>query len=1046
MNASGRRAQSSSYRKINKSSNQTNIQNNNLNIKDYEYINIYDKYISLVQSIWDALGVTNTFRYNFISYTDKMNKMERNNIFEHERNTLLKLLDSLNNLKNEVLTREDYIETLKTKSKLIEEYIVEGNLIDPEGETLQEICDIIKDLRIKAINIINIFSKVNKIINQNYGKYDSKILKEEYMYDSNYLKKMKNDLMFLKNSILSRFIEMNNSEIDPFLTCCAPFPGRNINTKLKVPINEDLMKAINDARYLLIKEDIVNKDNEKNNENNIHKNNNDNNPNINNYNNTYFNKNRDFGNEKKLKKNISDLNNISRLIHRYKIRLGPNDYSKLFFNNSKREIKLKGDFPPINNNKNNNNNNKRKINIERDEVMQSGEMANIIMDLKIKNKNLNREVIEAKGSEIETNKKYNELKSLCDKLKFQVTEEEIRRKSVEKDVDILQIKINELTQRNQELEEKEQRNANDLEKRIKELEDRIQIEQEEKEKIKKEKDSQILKLVELLNGNINNNNRNIIEEITALKSYKADFYRGNISDFISLIKVDAPLDKIPDFLKRSFKLDESIFTDQYYMKGVFPKIIIVKKVINDTDNIKGICFMSYDNKDNLSDKLVLKINYMYAIENMENIYELMINFIKENMKFNSLEIELFCDKVDNEFVLNEDAKKLFQYKFNFKLKDENKNGEYVKLIWNDNNEGQKQNMHSNNFVLEDVIIITTNNEQDANKIKNLIDNSTDNNENNNTNNKKFININSIYSLLLEKPELFLELSDENKKKELEETKDILKNFIINEYNWNTLEENNKKINNINIEKSLFSKIKNYIKDDAQSLKADFQKKTISINFGSNFSTLIDDVYYNRISSNKIKILKETETDSMYFIIPSTDNNVLFYIRQVNEKISELLSNNEKNIYEQFLEFDPDMQKELLEFSNNANMEAGANNLDSQTQNSEQKIIYIPSFKIETHLYSYDIKNIIQNITIINNENNEKIYLSSVDEYMNFELKVDDNMKNSFSFTLSEDKNSNVILKDQFIIGIFANKIINNERLPLIQFLHVKKEDLVKNCQ
>jgi len=1035
MSGSSRRAQSSTNRR-------NNSQNNNLDLNNYDYINLYDKYISLIQNIWNELGITEQYKYNFISYTDKMTKMERINIFEHEINTLKKLIDSLNCLKNEVEAREKGIELLKKHSRLIERYIVEGNLIDPEGETLQKICDIIKDLRIKAINIINIYSKINKIINQNYEKYDLQLLKEEYMYDSNYLKKMKNDLMFLRNSILSRFIEMNNSEIDPFLTCCAPFPGRNINTKLKVPINEDLMKAINDARYLLIKEDIVNKDNEKNNENNIHKNNNDNNPNINNYNNTYFNKNRDFGNEKKLKKNISDLNNISRLIHRYKIRLGPNDYSKLFFNNSKREIKLKGDFPPINNNKNNNNNNKRKINIERDEVMQSGEMANIIMDLKIKNKNLNREVIEAKGSEIETNKKYNELKSLCDKLKFQVTEEEIRRKSVEKDVDILQIKINELTQRNQELEEKEQRNANDLEKRIKELEDRIQIEQEEKEKIKKEKDSQILKLVELLNGNINNNNRNIIEEITALKSYKADFYRGNISDFISLIKVDAPLDKIPDFLKRSFKLDESIFTDQYYMKGVFPKIIIVKKVINDTDNIKGICFMSYDNKDNLSDKLVLKINYMYAIENMENIYELMINFIKENMKFNSLEIELFCDKVDNEFVLNEDAKKLFQYKFNFKLKDENKNGEYVKLIWNDNNEGQKQNMHSNNFVLEDVIIITTNNEQDANKIKNLIDNSTDNNENNNTNNKKFININSIYSLLLEKPELFLELSDENKKKELEETKDILKNFIINEYNWNTLEENNKKINNINIEKSLFSKIKNYIKDDAQSLKADFQKKTISINFGSNFSTLIDDVYYNRISSNKIKILKETETDSMYFIIPSTDNNVLFYIRQVNEKISELLSNNEKNIYEQFLEFDPDMQKELLEFSNNANMEAGANNLDSQTQNSEQKIIYIPSFKIETHLYSYDIKNIIQNITIINNENNEKIYLSSVDEYMNFELKVDDNMKNSFSFTLSEDKNSNVILKDQFIIGIFANKIINNERLPLIQFLHVKKEDFL----
>ena len=183
MNASGRRAQSSSYRTNNKSSNQTNNQKDNPNIKDYDYINIYEKYISLVQNIWDELGVTKAFRYNFISYTDKMNKMERNNILEHEINTLSKLTDFLNSLKNEVTAREDYIESLKEYSRLIEGYIVEGNLIDPEGETLQNICDIIKDLRIKAINIINIFSKINKIINKNYGKYDSQYLKEEYMYD-----------------------------------------------------------------------------------------------------------------------------------------------------------------------------------------------------------------------------------------------------------------------------------------------------------------------------------------------------------------------------------------------------------------------------------------------------------------------------------------------------------------------------------------------------------------------------------------------------------------------------------------------------------------------------------------------------------------------------------------------------------------------------------------------------------------------------------------------------------------------------------------------
>ena len=1076
MSGSSRRAQSSTNRR-------NNSQNNNLDLNNYDYINLYDKYISLIQNIWNELGITEQYKYNFISYTDKMTKMERINIFEHEINTLKKLIDSLNCLKNEVEAREKGIELLKKHSRLIERYIVEGNLIDPEGETLQKICDIIKDLRIKAINIINIYSKINKIINQNYEKYDLQLLKEEYMYDSNYLKKMKNDLMFLRNSILSRFIEMNNSEIDPFLTCCAPIPGRNINTKLKVPINEDVMKAINDSRYLLIKEDIVNsgknkeknnlknnenndeKDDEKNDENNIYNENNEYNEyhvKLNNFV-SNFNKNRNLGKENKLKKNISDLSNTNRLIHFHKTRF-PKEYSNLFYNRSSYKVKLKGNLPPLYNNQYNNNS-KRKINIERDEVMSSGEMANLLMDLKIKNKNLNKEIIEAKSSEIETNKKYNELRSLYDKLKYKLTDEENKRTSAEKDVDILQIKISELTKRNQELQEQLKKNTKkkdndyeiyELKKKIEELENKLENEKKEKKKIEEEKNAQILKLVELINSNNNNGSSNgnkkeeekeskKEEELKLSKSYKTDFYRGNISDLVNLIKVDAPLDKIPGFLKRSFKLDESIFTCEYYMKGTFPKIITAKKIDNESDNnIKGICFLSYDTKNNLSDKLILKINCIYAIENLEIIFEFMINFIKKNIKFNVLEIELFCDKVDNEFVINEDAKKILQDKLNFKLlKDENKNQEIVKLFWSDNN--QKQNINSNNFFLEDITIITTNNEQDANKIKNLMDNNNkDNNDINNTNNKKFININSIYSLLFEKPELLLEISDENKKKELEETKDKLSNFIINEYNWNTLEENQKKITNINIENSLFSKIKNYIKDDVQSLKADFQKKTISINFGSSCSILIDDFYYNRISSDKIKAIKEKNSDSMYFIIPSTDNTVLFYIRQVNEKVSELLANNEKNIYEQFLEFEPDIKKELLDFSTNINdnAEDGTNKLDSQVQNSEQKIIYIPSFKIQTHLYSYDIKNLIQNITISNKENNEKLYLCSVDEYMNIELKIDDNIKNCFSFNISEDKNSNMIIKDQFIIGIFANKIINNERLPLMQFFHVKKEDFI----
>ena len=71
---------------------------------------------------------------------------------------------------------------------------------------------------------------------------------------------------------------------------------------------------------------------------------------------------------------------------------------------------------------------------------------------------------------------------------------------------------------------------------------------------------------------------------------------------------------------------------------------------------------------------------------------------------------------------------------------------------------------------------------------------------------------------------------------------------------------------------------------------------ISINFESIYSILIDDIYYNKISSDKIKILKEKKTNSLFFLIPSNDNTVLFYISEVNRKLKELLIDNNKNIY------------------------------------------------------------------------------------------------------------------------------------------------------
>ena len=108
---------------------------------------------------------------------------------------------------------------------------------------------------------------------------------------------------------------------------------------------------------------------------------------------------------------------------------------------------------------------------------------------------------------------------------------------------------------------------------------------------------------------------------------------------------------------------------------------------------------------------------------------------------------------------------------------------------------------------------------------------------------------------------------------------------------------------------------------------------------------------------------------------------------------------------------------------------------------EQKAIYIPSFIINTHLYSNNFKETIEDIQISYNDNDKekKLYLNSVDEFIKIEFIPDDNINNSFSIDSIDDKQKEVIIKDSFIIGIFDNEIVNNDKLPLLQFLYVTKD-------
>ena len=94
-----------------------------------------------------------------------------------------------------------------------------------------EIISYVKALRINSINVINYFLKVREIINyyRLIGKVDMKLINSNFKYSDDYLKKMKREMDFLKQyKQMHKYFDMNNGEIDAFLTNFDSKPSNNI--------------------------------------------------------------------------------------------------------------------------------------------------------------------------------------------------------------------------------------------------------------------------------------------------------------------------------------------------------------------------------------------------------------------------------------------------------------------------------------------------------------------------------------------------------------------------------------------------------------------------------------------------------------------------------------------------------------------------------------------------------------------------------------------------------------------------------------------------
>ena len=221
----------------------------NLNIEREKAIK---KEINILEPIWDELEISWQYREAFSIYIRNMNNEFKNNIITQEKNNLKKFKKALINLKKEIELRDNNILLLKNYNNRLENF----NNKEQTTNIIEEITRLVKKLRKNAINIVKEYSQIENISKNysNISKITRKILKTDYTYDPNYINKMQDDLLFLKESTISNYFEMDNKYIDPFLTnfCTTT---KDVN-KHCIENPKDILTIINEARYILFRNQI----------------------------------------------------------------------------------------------------------------------------------------------------------------------------------------------------------------------------------------------------------------------------------------------------------------------------------------------------------------------------------------------------------------------------------------------------------------------------------------------------------------------------------------------------------------------------------------------------------------------------------------------------------------------------------------------------------------------------------------------------------------------------------------------------------------------
>ena len=1072
---------------IPKQTNQTNKnflshRNSNKNIIDPND-SFLNKEFSTLINYWNDLGVTNEFRNQFKNLLSPLSDEEKEIIIENEMKNLNKFREILIKFTNDVTQREKNIQLLRKFEEIVESTFPEGDQ-QLNDSILNDIINVIEALRYNSINCVNSLLKVRELsyYKSLNGKFNFNKMNKAYIYNNDYLIKMKNDMNFLRNSYLGNYIDFTNGDIDPFLICCSPKKNsRNRRQdKITIPINDELMKRIKQAKYYFIQDMMFfnideDKKNNKNNIsfnfynysnsgfNNLYRSNNNNfinNNNINNFTgkNSFISKTSRINSAKSridssFNKSGNNINlnnlNMNRTLYKLKVINGEEKYNLMFLNGEQNFYKHKHfknnmnqsrSNYQVNNYQNNNyiydknyneNLSNNRIRIEReqipsmsrdeflkrlDSIGKDREEQNIdhsMSDYIEKNKKNDKK----KTKEEDFNNKKEEKKSINENNEKIDNENEnkndnnnIEKENENKDnfsqnkEEIFEIVYGDQENKSEieeyqnefENEEKEKENENKLKSKKQnknefENEESKNDENEEKEEKKEEENED------------ENEDYGGFEEVksddkffeTNKDDYNIEYYKDDINNLIRILSEKNYFENIPENEKELFNLSEESFYPNNLIKGLYPKILICYPKNKESESISALCQFNYENEFN---KKKLIINHLSSInsENNSNDWidqiENIINYIKINLSFNEISLVLtYLQKENGVQVIDKDIKNLFENKLNFKWANiqnlvNKKRTQTILFINNDSSPNL-----TNSFINIDTLsIVTFSNNFVSSVLKN----------------EQYINIFSIYSLLAEKSyknEIKLEKENENgilldRMKINQILKDII-NYNLNIESKDDIEDLIKE--NFNLDTLFYN-----------NEKGDIVTMKIHPDLNSRITLKYNSYYYNRIES-EIGILSEPNTNSKFYFIPTNNILISIMICQLTSKLKEKLDNN--NFYENFYSF----YKNLIKDSGKINT------------------IYIPCFNYKGKFSSTGLNSVGKNVKIYD-ENNNTLYFNTIDELFKINMDVDSNVENNFSIS-PNNTNNEVIINNDFLLGICNVDILTNIHIPLIQLFIITQD-------